>query len=288
MINAAPVCSETKVDDAGHTWTPNSFSSFLRELSHLTSLCTGEDPVALCRGHADRDWLLESTLARSCKQLILGLSPSEAIGQRVQESVEYHRIVLNVLLLKFGVIERPPCEDARNRDTWYELMRELQQYPERDLHHLKGTFYLDWTVSPDVAVFFANVARMGDGAVWVCDAAATGKTLQEKQLGEILDLMNETGNRDDPGAPGCPLLFHPPSRSLDLRAERQQAVYIAQMDLRFDLASLWISQEENEDSTDRIFVKLILPNGTQQDCSSYLAQSGITESWLFPPYRGMR
>lgn len=199
----------------------------------------------------------------------------------MQESIDYHRVVLNILLLKFGVLVRPLREDVPGHDTWHDLMRDLQQYPERDLHDLKGTFYLDWTRSSDIAIFFANRDRQGEAALWVCDAVAMGPTLQVKQLGEILDLMNKRGNRRKPQAPGCPLLFHPHSPP-DLRAQRQQAEYIAQMDLRFDLASLWLSQEEENNTQGQIFVKLVLPNGTQQECSSYLRQKGITQSCLFP------
>lgn len=282
MKNPEPACPETKVDDFGHTWIPNSFPSFLEELEHLKSLCTGDDPIPLYRGHADRSWLLESTLARSCKTFILGLDPVERIGQRIQKSIDYHRVVLNILLLKFGVIVRPPNEDIPNHDAWHELMRELQQFPERDHHHFKGTFYIDWTRSSEVATYFANHDRCGDGAVWVCDAGATGRTLQEKEVGEILDLMDKRCNKQNPEAPGCPLIFHPPVQKPCKRASRQQAVYVAQMDLRYDLATIWASQEGNEDAENRIFIKLILPNGTQQECSSYLMRNGITESWLFP------
>lgn len=272
----------TKVDDCGHTWIPSSFPDFLQELAHLATLCTGMCPLPLYRGHADRHWLLESTLARSCKKFILGLDPSDRIGQRVQESMAYHRVVLNILLLKYGVIMRPPNEDAAGHDTWHELMRDLQQYPKRDHHHFQGTFYLDWTRSPDVAIFFANLDRRTDGALWVCDAGATGKTLQLMQVGEILDRMNEHCNKLEPDAPGCPLFFRPEPQTPNERALRQQAEYVAQMDLRYDLASAWRSQEAAGNSRGQIYVKLILPNGTQQECSSYLMWKGMTESWLFP------
>ncbi|MDP1635499.1 MAG: FRG domain-containing protein [Gallionellaceae bacterium] len=282
MNNPKPSCSLTKVDDFGHTWLPFSFQDFLQELAHLATLCTGASPLPLYRGHADSAWLLESTFARSCKKFILGLDPSDRIGQLVQESVEYHRVVLNILLLKYGVIIRPTNEDAAGHDAWHELMRDLQQYPQRDHHHFQGTFYLDWTRSPDVAIFFTNLDRRGDGALWVCDAGATGKTRQNMQVGQIFDLMNQRCNKLNPDPPGCPLLFHPKPQTPNQRALRQQAEYVAQMDLRYDLASAWSSQEVDRNSGDHIYVKLILPNGTQKECSSYLMRRGMTESWLFP------
>jgi len=282
MKNPKPSCPVTKVNDRGHTWLPCSFPDFLQELDHLATLCTGTSPLPLYRGQADRTWMLESTLARSCKKFILGLDPSDQIGQRVQESVDYHRVVLNILLLKFGVIMRPPNENDAGHDAWHELMRDLQQYPKRDHHHFQGTFYLDWTRSPDVAIFFTNLDRRGDGALWVCDAGATGQTLQEKQVGEILNLMNQRCNKLYPDPPGCPLFFHPEPQTPNQRALRQQAEYVAQMDLRYDLARVWSSQETDRSTGDQIYVKLILPNGTQQECSSYLMRKGMTESWLFP------
>jgi hypothetical protein len=103
-----------------------------------------------------------------------------------------------------------------------------------------------------------------------------------KKVGEILDLMDRRCNQSNPEPPGCPLLFDPDPQRPNLRAQRQQAVYVAQMDLRFDLATSWTLQETEKDTGDQIFVKLILPNGTQQECCSYLAQRGITEAWLFP------
>jgi hypothetical protein len=236
MKNPNPSCSGTRVDSDNHIWIPKSFSDFLCEVNNLEKSFAGESPLPLFRGHADSRWLLESTFARSCKQYILGLELDQKVHQHVQGSVDYHRIVLNLLLLKYGVIVRPPDEDATEIDPWFELMRAFQQYPEMDHHHFKGTFFLDWSKSIKVALFFANAARQGDGALWICDVVATGLTLQIKPVGEILDLMNQRGNRSKPDALGCPLIFHPPATP-DERVRRQKAVYVAQMDLRFDLAA---------------------------------------------------
>jgi hypothetical protein len=283
MKTPTPNCSDTIVDRDNHVWIPTSFSDFLLELNHLTIQCSGEDPLPLFRGHAESRWLLESTIARSCKRFILGLDRFSKIPKHVQDSIDYHRVVLNLLLLKYGVIVRPDNENDQHIDTWYELMREFQQYPERDLHHFRGTFFLDWSKLSDVALFFANLNREGDGALWICDAVATGKTLQIKPVGEILDSMDKLCNKAKPDAPGCPLIFHPPMQTPDKRVLRQQAVYIAQMDLRIDLASIWIEQEVNN-SSEQIFVKLILPNGTQDDCNTYLMSKGIDYTYLFPEF----
>ncbi len=281
MINPKPICNGTIIDSDKHVWIPRSFADFLFELKNLINSCSGTSPLPLFRGHAERSWLLESTIARSCKHFILGLDPFSKIDKHIQNSIDYHRVVLNVLLLKYGVIIRPDNENDPQIDSWYEKMRELQQYPERDLHHFKGTFFLDWSKSADISLFFANLNRKGDGSLWICDAVATGKTLQIKPVGEILDLMNKRCNKKKPDAPGCPLIFDPPMKIPDNRAIRQQAIYIAQMDLRFDLASIWIEQEIDNPG-EQIIAKLILPNGTQEESNTYLRSKGITNNWLFP------
>jgi hypothetical protein len=99
----------------------------------------------------------------------------------------------------------------------------------------------------------------------------------------VLQSLNTQCNSPSPRPPGCPLIFHPPCRSPDERARRQEAVYIAQMDLRYDLATFWSLCEEKGGWAEQIFVKLILPDGTQEECAAYLASKGITASWIFPP-----
>jgi hypothetical protein len=55
------------------------------------------------------------------------------------------------------------------------------------------------------------------------------------------------------------------------------------MDLRYDLATIWSDQDlMNKKGKDQIFVKLVLLDGTQDECATYLTKRGITASWLFP------
>jgi hypothetical protein len=67
------------------------------------------------------------------------------------------------------------------------------------------------------ARYFSNENRNGDGSVYTCDATATGKTLQNIPVGEILDKMNESGNAVN--ALGGPLMFHPSHQILNQRAK---------------------------------------------------------------------
>ncbi|BCA53475.1 hypothetical protein W02_06150 [Nitrospira sp. KM1] len=173
-------------------------------------------------------------------------------------------------------------ETSRGIDPWFEFMKRVQQHPDEGHDGpfcLKGTNILDWTKSSDVALYFANDNRAGDGAVFVSDSTATGKTLQVVPVGSILDKMHQDGNAGK--ALGVPLMFHPEHQILNQRAKNQQAIYFAQMELRVDLEVIWREQEKwLEDET--IVIKLVLPSGTETQVNEYLLRKEITAGFLFP------
>lgn len=284
MKNISPSCSDTTVNFETMEWIPNSFDRFLQELNHIVKSCKQADSLALFRGHRKREWLLDSTFVRSFKATLFGLPAGEKLSKRIVESFELHQSLLNLYLLKFGVLVRPTdkLESIAVRDSvdaWFELMKRFQQYPNKDGFFLKGTNLIDWTQSPDVALYFANDNSDCDGAIYICDATATGKTLQIIPLGAILDKMNELGKAGKPL--GAPLLFCPRKQIKSVRARNQQAVYFAQMDLRYDLESFWRMQEA-EVENETIIIKLVLPAGNNLATKKYLDSKDITREFIYP------
>jgi len=92
--------------------------------------------------------------------------------------------------------------------------------------------------------------------------------------------MNSEGNKGKPL--GIPLLFSPSKQISSVRANNQQAIYFTQMDLRYDFATLWELQEEDLNG-ERIFVKLVLPQGTQVSLNTYLKERGVNaSSYIYP------
>jgi len=284
MKNLSPYLPDTTIHSQTREWIPKSFEDFLQELHHLVKSCREAKALALFRGHSKRQWSLDSTFVRSFKTTLFGVQPHEKLSRRIVESAACHLALVNLYLLKFGVLAHPSAElEAAARehglDPWFEFLKRLQQYPTEDGFFLRGTNLLDWTQSPDVALYFANDMRVGEGAIYICDATATGKSLQVIPVAEILDKMREIGNSGTPL--GAPLLFCPPRQILNLRPKNQQVVYFAQMELRYDLETIWRLREA-ELTNETIVVKLILPAGSEAKTRKYLAEKGLTHAFLFP------
>jgi hypothetical protein len=109
------------------------------------------------------------------------------------------------------------------------------------------------------------------------DATATGKTLQIIKVSEILKKMDELGRSDK--SLGVPLLFYPKKQLAHKRATNQDPVYIAQMDLRVNLSEVWANLHKPDE---QIFIKLILPAGSNEECAQYLGDRGLNGEFLFP------
>ncbi len=240
--------------------------------------------LLLYRGHSCREWRLDSTFVRTVKARLLDMAPTDSFAKHIQESGDLNAMLSSLLLLKFGSFVGPSAEllsaEAEHGvDAWFELMKRFQQYPNEDMQVLKGTNLLDWSRSSDVALYFANERRESAGSLFICDATATGKTLQVIPVAEILAKVRKQVMNGIPN--GSPLLFSPKRQIAYRRAKNQQAVYFAQMDLRVDLLELWRLQEQ-ERPEEVIAVKIVLPPGSQQECAAYLASKGIDEAFIYP------
>lgn len=244
--------------------------------------------LLLFRGQADSRWLLDSTFVRWVKKNILGISSLEKLKPDYQSSKQANHLLGELLLYKFGELTNPSrelwdlAEKNPELDPWFEWMKRIQQYPKEDLGPIRGSFLLDWTQSWKVATYFANEDRDPDttGAVFIADTTAMGSILhRDKKVGEILQLFEEAIYNER--AVGCPLIFYPRAQILQQRAKNQDAIYIAQMDLRYDLTELWVKMMESNEE-DLLFIKLALPAGTSEECNRWLKEESITRDWLFP------
>ncbi len=279
----SPKYKDTVVSFETNEWLPKTFESFVDEIKRIIESCRTES-LFLFRGHRKRSWLLESTFTRSFKEKVLGVNAGGKINEDILIAKELHHSMLYLFLFKYGVLARPSEEGEYlaskedGLDAWFELMKRYQQYPEEDNAFLKGTNIIDWSKSLDIALYFANKKRTGEGAIFICDARATGKTLQRKPMGAILDEMIRKTDKGE--SLGVPLLFCPKKQFRCERARNQQAFYFAQMDLRYDLEKIWREVEENK--KEKIILKVVLPKDTQGAVQRYLDKKGVSDDFVFP------
>jgi hypothetical protein len=298
-MKVSPICQDTTVSRDAHIWTPRDFDDFTKELDHIKK--SAGDHLLVYRGQANYRWLLESTFVRNCKRILLGIDSWLRPSTQIRERGEYNQAIFGIFLLKFGLLvkasmELVEIEKTDGIDAQFEMLKRFQQYPVEDTCAIKGTFFMDWSTKPDVALFFANYdsdehlmrRRQNDGALFICDASATGKTLMRNgkrepeaiKVEEIVQRMMQAHN--DSKSFGCPLLFYPPKQLHNLRANNQEAAYWAQMDFARDLESVWLLKEKEQNMDESIYVKLVLPYATERDAQGYLANRGITHSYLYP------
>ena len=279
----SPKLTSTKVGNSPWEWIPKTFEEFLAELEFVATHCKELGHLVLYRGHRDRKWLLDSTFVRSCKANVFQIEPWQKLRfEDFRMSAKHQQIVLNLFFFKFDFVARPSTEllnvaEKTGVDPWFEFMKRLQQYPGEETY-FPGTFVIDWTQNMDVAMYFANESREGEGALWIYDATATGKTLQVIPVQEIMQRMDEVRMRD--ASLGIPLIFHPKKQIAQKRATNQAAVYVAQMDLRVDLSEVWDNLQNDE--AEKILIKVVLPAGTEQECTNYLNKKGIIKEFIFP------
>ncbi len=268
-------------------WIPSSWENFVLELSNITAI-DQQKHLLLFRGHRHREWLLDSAFVRSIKAILFELV-SEGFSERVLGSVEFRSALLNLFSLKFSVLQTPSkelqdAEEAHGVDQWFEHMKRIQQYPEKTdgPFLLKGTNLMDWTKSSDIALYFANLGRSGEGAIFICDTIAAGNILLSISVREILDKMIVAEKPVHERT--LPFLFSPQKQISYARAKNQQAVYFAQMDLRYDLGRFWRLQEEQR-TEETILIKLILPADTEAEAQQHLQERGITNDFIYPSER---
>lgn len=287
-----PLLHTTRASKTGAEWVPASFADFLTEVDYVRSHCASLDHYMLYRGHARAAWRLDSTFARFVKGHILGIDPTELIREDYRHSLEYYRLLSSLFLCKFRILMGPSEElvrvsDDNGLDPWFELMKRIQQYPEEDLTNLRGTFLLDWTQDWRIAVYFANHERSieDEGAICLADMTQAGAILhQDLMVGDIIARLQKAFLEDLPS--GCPLIFCPRRQIVCQRARNQDAIYVAQMDLRVDLAEYWdVSDQERADGG-RILLRILLPKGTKQETEALLSEHGIIEDFVYPDKKG--
>ncbi len=283
-----PTLKSTVVSNDNYEWRPADFKSFLVERNHIQGIIN----EACFRGHRKTDRLLDSTFARNLK-LRMGIPVTHRYPEQALCDIEMQHAFAKLWLQKIDSIQLNPeivKMESQGVDPYFEYHRHHQQNPnDKRINDvgLKGTNFIDFSYDWKVALFFANDKRENadEGALFIVRQTMLKKALLTKPFFHTIEALRKVLNQESQKSyGGWPLFVYPQGQlknSLDPKPARQNAAYLAQMDFRFDLGLSWVDRHFL--TGDQIFMKLILPIGTQQEVSDFLTAEGITHSYLFPP-----
>jgi hypothetical protein len=274
-------------------WIPSSLDNFLKEIDNISKIGHKNDSLILYRGQNNNNWPLDSTFVRKSITALFGIKNYFDLPPSIRHRISFHRSIASLFLMKFDKIIKPSeeaftKESSHGIDSYFELLKHVQQYPEKYLEvpFIKGTNLIDWTNVFDIALYFAVFEGQegnrkisdGHGALWIYDASSTGGIWQTGKMKKTMDLM--TSGEFLNGERTFPLMFHPQKQTNQHRAFNQKPVYIGQMDFRYDLADVWASYENQNDK--RVFIKLILSDDLKISAVKYLESNGVTEDLVYP------
>lgn len=257
--------------------SPATFHDFLTVLEGANE--APDNFRVLYRGQSNKKWKLNSTLARPITQV----------------PQPFRRIVAYSELRGYFEQNRPSDEllewEKKGPEPIYVLGKYLQQNPlgkkikDKPDNKKILTPFMDFTVSPFVALFFANyhlqslsekifhssLERKTDGAIFIIHM---NDSWIKKSFVEIVDfiVLHLKAKKLTP-----PIYWDPASDLNDLddqKAKRQQAEYIIHTSLDLSLEAFACE--------DFRITKIILKNEWFNEASSYLTSNGFTVNYLFP------
>ena len=162
MQKITPKIKSTIVAEHEYEWVPSSLDNLLKEIDHISKIVSKDDALILYRGQANSDWLLDSTFVRNSIVSLFNIDNYLALPASIRQRVSFHRAVASLFLMKFDRIIRPSKEALQKElshgiDPYFELLKHIQQYPEKyiDVPFIKGTNLIDWTYNVNIALFFS-------------------------------------------------------------------------------------------------------------------------------------
>lgn len=274
-------------------WIPSSLDNLIKEIDTISKISHKNDSLILYRGQNNNNWPLDSTFVRNGITALFGIKNYFDLPLSIRHRKSFHRSIASLFLMKFDKIIKPnqeafTKESSHGIDPYFELLKNVQQYPEKYLEvpFIRGTNLIDWSSVHDIALYFTVFEGQerkrkisdGHGALWIYDASSTGGILQTCKMKKTMDLM--TSGEFLNGERTFPLMYHPQKQTNQHRASNQKPVYIAQMDFRYDLADVWASYENQNDK--RVFIRLILSDDLKINAAKYLETKGVNEDFVYP------
>ena len=274
-------------------WKPATLETLLNEINKISQIGEETDALILFRGQNKKEWPIDSTFLRNSIQTLFNIKDYTKLPSSIRHRPTFHRAIASLLLMKFDQIIKPSQEayekeDSHGIDPYFELLKNVQQYPEKynESPFIKGTNYIDWTYVSDIALYFATFQGVGerrkissnDGALYVFNASSTGNIHQTIKMQKVFDNMTSYEFLNGEGA--LPLMLHPQKQTQQHRAHNQKPVYITQMNFSYALSEVW-GQYEKDNNT-KVSLKIVIGQKIKKELADYLNSKGISEKHVYP------
>ncbi|MCD6381436.1 MAG: FRG domain-containing protein [Candidatus Aenigmarchaeota archaeon] len=243
----------------------------------------------LFRGQENSKWTVDSKIVRSSIEEFYNIDYIQ-LDPSIRTSVLFHKNMIQVMQHKrntYHISEKLHILAQENQgiDPEFEVLKLLQQYPDSESTHQKiiGTNLIDWSYDPWIALYFAtnNTKNFenNDAVLYIYNSQNTPNVLQSKKLENVYSLMNDLDYQNCTKGM-LPIIFHPQKLISDQRAHNQKAIYVAQMDFRYDLVDVWKRYEE--ETGQHIITKILIPENVRHVCRNHLLKLGYNQSYIYP------
>ena len=241
-------------------------------LGHITQIAEdmireGSDGSYLFRGQGDATWLLEARLVREVRKT--ELTPQQVIDLESSMQQEFEA--------QAHLYLEPSLLDEDDFIAWWALMQ----------HHEAPTRLLDWTKSPQVALYFAVVDEPDrDGAVWFVHNGRLREAMKQKcdtYFDRIMDNIKEL-ERECRSLDSTPTLYTVQRIRHTSRMVAQQGIFTLCTHVLGDHGR--IIADTMRDEADA-YGRWTIPKAEKRRLLYALRAANITASALFPGIDGI-
>jgi hypothetical protein len=220
-------------------------------------------PNYLFRGQSDSTWNLQPSFTRIANQR--NLTRKEAIQLELECVNKFSISARNFIDLKNTITIQPDSKGNLDFLGWFHMMQ----------HYSAPTRYLDWSMSPWVALYFAcSNNNDTDAVLFVGDFSKVSEHFDNKYLGRKNVLLEDISNPNSED-----VMVYMQAFNTNDRIEAQQG--------RFSMCTNPLADHKSIMFDIGALTEIIIPKNLKKEIMMELYRKNITSKTLFPGIDGL-